>query len=137
MNLRIAEWAMIKKLSNTKMNDILFLWPIKEKKIGLLVSPPSGVLKFNVDSALRGKLGPTCIVSGLRNRKSEVEILRLFRRANHDMLIIESDSSNAIDWVFQHKASTWKLLFYFSKIQAISFIINVPFHKQMRLVVQP
>ena len=83
-----------------------------------MVCPFFWVLKFNVDGALRGNLGPVGIGGVLRNCKGEVLImfskpvgvcdsneaevlailegLQLFSSRYGGPLIMESDSSNAI-----------------------------------------
>lgn len=86
-------------------------------------SPSEGVLKFKVDWAARGKPGPTGIVGVLHNSKGEVllsflnpirikdsnealvlatlEALRLYVSSFYDLLVAESDLSNAITWILR------------------------------------
>lgn len=63
-------------------------------------APPSqGILKFNVNGAARGKLGPTGIGRVLRDDRGVVlclEALGIFSRSFHRSVLVESDSLNAI-----------------------------------------
>lgn len=104
-----------------------------------------GVLKFNVDSAKRGKPEPTGI-GVLRNSKGEVvlflfpknvgikgsnetevvailEALHRFATSFQDKLIVESDSSND-SWVFSTQMCLWELHFILSDIEVLSSSIR-------------
>lgn len=69
---------------------------------------------------------------------SEVEVLaileafRCFSRLFHGELIIESDSSNAIAWVFNRKINPWKSQFIFNEIRLLSSSFGVVFHLEIR-----
>ena len=98
--------------------------------------PPFGVLKFNVDGAARGKPRLAGIEGKLCNNKGEVlfmfskhvgvcdsneievfailEALRCLARNFLGHLIVESDSSNAMDWVSNWKPKPWKFQFHFN-----------------------
>lgn len=49
--------------------------PLKERRFVLCCPPPNRILKFNVDGAYRGKLGPTKIGRVLRNCKWEALLM--------------------------------------------------------------
>ena len=51
--------------------------PVDVKKAIHWSPPPLGVLKFNVDGAVRGKLGLAGIIGVLRNSKGEVLLMFL------------------------------------------------------------
>lgn len=61
-----------------------------------------------------------------------LEELKLFSRNYGGALILASDSSNAIAWVSNRKAITWKFQFYFNEIRELSASINVSFHHEVR-----
>lgn len=61
-----------------------------------------------------------------------LEALRCFSSYYHGVLIMESDSSNVVAGVSNRKASPWKFQFLFNEIWALSTIINVSFHHQLR-----
>lgn len=109
----------------------------KKRKVSWCVTLSStGVLKFNVDGAARGKQGLASIGGVLRNHKGEVmymfskhvgikdsneaevlvilEALRIYHPFCHHYLIVESDSANAIFWVKALKGP-WKMQFFFNE----------------------
>ena len=53
-----------------------------------------------------------------------LEALRCFSRNFHGVLIVESDSSNAIAWVANRKRNPWKFQFLFNEIRALSSSIS-------------
>lgn len=60
------------------------------------------------------------------------ESLRCFSRYYRGNLIVESDSSNAVIWVSNRKAYSWKFQFFFNKIRVLSTTINVSFQHKSR-----
>ena len=123
--------------------------PSKDRKVVCWRPPPSSWLKFNVDGAAKGKLGPADIGGVLRNGKGEVlfmfsknvgikesneakvlailEALRIFSFTLKENLIVESDSSNAIRWVSKVERGPWRFQYYLNEIKALSSSIKVSF----------
>ena len=62
-----------------------------------------------------------------------LEVLWLFPKDNHEMLIVERDSSNTVAWVSHHKTSPWRFQYYFNEIREVFSIINVTFHQEVWL----
>lgn len=101
------------------------------------ITPPVGVMKFNVLGASRGKPGPAGLLGVLRNCKddilflfsknvginesNEVEVLArlealwLFSLSFQTKLIVESDSDNVVMWVSSLISKPWRLLFLLMK----------------------
>lgn len=48
------------------------------------------------------------------------------------MLIVESNSSNVIEWVPNQKANPWKFRFHSNEIRELVSNINVAFHQEVR-----
>lgn len=69
---------------------------------------------------------------------NEAEVLAIleaflcFLRNFRCNLIVESDSSHAVAWAFNRKAYLWKFKFLFKEILALSSIINMLFHHDLR-----
>ena len=59
-----------------------------------------------------------------------LEGLRCFSRNFHGVLIVESDSSNAITWVTNRKSNPFKFQFFFNEIQALFSLVNVHFRHE-------
>ena len=126
ITMRIARWALIRKeFSNSSIDDITVNWKTcmgcgpSKMRIYVHWSPtPMGMLKFNVDGAAREQSGPTGIGGVLQNSRGEfllmfskfvgdcdsnkaevlaiLEALRYFLRFFNGVLVVESDSSNAV-----------------------------------------
>ena len=58
--------------------------------------------------------------------------LRLFSNRYDGTLIVKSDSSNAIAWVFKWKTNHWKFHFHLDEIVELSIGINVSFRHEVR-----
>ena len=69
---------------------------------------------------------------------NEAEVLailegpHLFSSRYGVMLIMVSDSSNAIAWVSKQKINPWKFHFHLNEIRELSVGINVSFHHEVR-----
>ena len=62
-----------------------------------------------------------------------LEALRYFSRFVNGVLVVESDSSNAVAWVSNRKVNPWKFQFLFNEIRELSSNINVVFLHVLRL----
>lgn len=52
-----------------------------------------------------------------------LEALRLLSRYFMEVLIMESDSSNAIAWVSNRRVSPWRFQFHFNEIRVLLLIV--------------
>eukprot|EP00268_Persea_americana_P015340 TRINITY_DN17040_c1_g3_i1.p1 TRINITY_DN17040_c1_g3~~TRINITY_DN17040_c1_g3_i1.p1 ORF type:complete len:124 (+),score=24.39 TRINITY_DN17040_c1_g3_i1:31-372(+) len=108
-----------------------------------------GMLKFNVDGAARGKLGPAGIVGVLCDDKGVIlcmfsksvgvrdsneskvwailEALRIFSRSFQGRLIVEIDFSNAISWVMRSAVMPWRFQFFLNEIKELDSSLSVDF----------
>ena len=149
----IAKWALVQKdFRYFKASDLFHNWQAcmgwgapNVKKSIFWIPPPTGILKFNVDGATRGKLGPAGIGGVLRNDKGEVllmfsksvgirdsneaeslailEALRIFSTSFHGPLLVESDSTNAVGWLLKPDSRPWNFQFHFNEMKKISSLV--------------
>ncbi|XVF06146.1 hypothetical protein REPUB_Repub06bG0022400 [Reevesia pubescens] len=117
----------------------------KEKRVtGVWKLPPPIFLKFNVDSASKGKPGPVGIGSVLRDDKGLVKMIlsKSIRVANFNLaellalrkvvfmfvaskwvnshgLWLESDSKNAVKWFLSPVSASWRMKKFTAQIEAL------------------
>lgn len=70
--------------------------------------------------------------SNKRKSFAILESLKLFSTGYVGSLIVESDSSNVITWVFNRKTIPWKFQLLFNEIKELSASINVSFYHEVR-----
>ena len=126
------------------MTDIISNWEAclscgrrKIRRVIAWISPPVGVMKFNVLGASRGKPGPAGLLGVLCNCKDDIllffsktvginesnevgvsallEALWWFSLSFQSKLIVESDSDNVVIGVSYSISKPWRLLFLLMK----------------------
>lgn len=158
MALHLSKWFLCKKeFSNVKLDDIAQNWKpcmvcglSKGQRVVSWRPPPLGTLKFNVDSAARGKLGPTGMGGVLRNCKGEVlflfskhvgvkdsneagtltilEALHSYSSNFLGELLVESDSHRPQRHLMgSSREGPWKFQFIFNDIKSLSSSIQLTF----------
>lgn len=115
-----------------------------------------GILKFNVNSAARGKLEPTSIVGVLRSDKRAMLIkfsksmaiknsnkakvmailkaLRMLDDVYNVKLVMKSDSSNAIVWISTSSGDLWRFHFILKEIKFLFSMIQVKLSRVLHSV---
>ncbi|XVF84544.1 hypothetical protein PTKIN_Ptkin17bG0045500 [Pterospermum kingtungense] len=137
IKVRVAFWASAvgsRDQDKKPTADPLLVW---EK-------PPAGAVKFNVDGSSLGKSGPAGIGGVLRDRLG-VELARISKSIGVEdsntaellaireaflifitspfvldkLLIVESDSANAVNWVNFPESAPWRVQTFINHIECL------------------
>ena len=152
----IAKWALVRKdfRNLNVLHACMGCGAPKVKKSIFWIPPLTGILKFNVNGAARGKLGLAGIGGVLLNDKGEVllmfpksvgirdsnevevlailEAFQIFLASFHGPLVVESDSTNVVGWLLKPDSRPWKFQFHFNTLKKISASLVVSFAHVIR-----